>query len=83
MKLFRVVLDDSKDVFCRVIAAESKKDMLEAVKDNGEVIKVTDVTMENTISIEEFSNILKSSDFSDNMQKLLFAMYENHVNNVK
>lgn len=83
MKLYRVIVDDSELAFAWTLAVENKRELAEAVKGNGEILKVTDVTKENSVDIETFQNTLEKADFSDNMKKILTALYAKHLETLK
>lgn len=65
MKKFMVYLEDRNNVYKVAVPAKSKKAAIEYVRGNGEVIAVTDVTGDYTISIEKVGQALHAAGFGE------------------
>lgn len=85
MKLFSCIVDDGENVFRSLVAAKSKKQLLEVYGGNGSFEKIEDWTNRyfNETSVDRLRESLRMTGWGEGETELLCGMLAEHVKNKK
>lgn len=83
MKMFECIIDDGKNVFKEVVAANSKKHMLDQWGGNGNFLIVKDVTKDCPIDTEKLQSDLLKLGWGMAESRLIMMLAEEHMKKQK
>ena len=81
MKLFKCIVDDGKNVFKTLVAAKTKKQLIDECGGNGTFEKITDVTSEYFAAgtLEKLDYTLSQGFWGEGERKIICALVEEHM----
>ena len=81
MKLYECIVDDSKDVFKTLTAAQNKKELLSVYGGNGSFEKITDVTKNyfTDTSVDYLRECLIKTGWDKGEIELIAALLDEHI----
>ena len=83
MKMFECIIDDGKNVFKEVVAANSKRQMLDQWGGNGEFLRIKEVTKDYPIDTEKLQSDLPRLGWGIEGSRLIMMLAEEHMRKQK
>lgn len=76
MKIFEMIIDDGRNVFKVIRPAENQKQLKARYENNGEIVRIKDVTYDYPISLEKVRKALDTYLFGKAEQDIIVALVQ-------